>query len=304
MSSRWDVSHTRLVTRHLFPLLFVVAIPAVAFAQDEVTLAPGDTLLEVRLADGSTVFGRIVQVEGDRVVIVSEAGARVEIDRGQIVSARPFRGTLRAGEAWPEDEGLGRLFFATTGRTQARGRGTFGVFELFLPFLSYGITDRVTISGGTPIAPEIMGEVFYLSSKIGVVRGARTNVAVGVLAFFATAEPDDSAGVLYGAGTFGGPDRSVTVGAGWPFIRSDAEDDITDRPSLMAGWDVRLSRHARLISENHFFAGENESGALLSAGIRFFGERLSADVGVGVAVGEDAACCLPIVNFAYGFGGD
>jgi len=43
-------------------------------------------------------------------------------------------------------------------------------------------------------------------------------------------------------------------------------------------------------------------GALVSGGLRFFGERLSADFGIGAAFGDtEAACCLPLVNFVYTF---
>jgi len=288
--------------RSAFALVLLLLVSPFPARAQEPPIAPSDTLLEVRLADGSTLYGRVVDVTGERVVVVTEVGARVELARSQIASVRTFRGTLREGEVWPEDDNVSRLFFAPTGRSLPRGRGTFGVFELFLPFLSYGVTDRVTVSGGTPIAPGIIGEVVYLASKVSIVTGGSANLALGVLAFFGTEEPDESVGIVYGAGTFGGPDRSLTVGAGWPFITGDGDDEIADRPLLMAGGDVRLSRHVKLMSENHFFFGEDESGAILSSGVRFFGERLSADFGLGLAIGEDSACCLPIVNFVYSFG--
>jgi hypothetical protein len=45
-----------------------------------------------------------------------------------------------------------------------------------------------------------------------------------------------------------------------------------------------------------------ESGGV-SGGVRFFGERLSADAGVGLLIERsDVTCCLPLVNFVYSFG--
>ncbi|MBI4545235.1 MAG: hypothetical protein HY703_08575 [Gemmatimonadetes bacterium] len=43
---------------------------------------------------------------------------------------------------------------------------------------------------------------------------------------------------------------------------------------------------------------------ILSGGIRFFGERLSADVGLAtLSSGGEGFCCAPVVNFVYNLGG-
>jgi hypothetical protein len=124
---------------------------------------------------------------------------------------------------------------------------------------------------------------------------------VGVLALFATEEAlDGSAGLLYGVGTLGGPDRALTVGATVPFVATGGDSDVGDQPAFMVGGEARLSRRTKFITENYLFP--SESGALLSGGVRFFGERLSADFGVGAAFGDgDNECCLPLVNFVYSF---
>jgi hypothetical protein len=273
-------------------------------AQDipAVPVAVSDTTVEVRLADGSVLIGRVVAVDAERITLETTAAGRIDVQRARIRSVRAARGTLGpAGEYWPADPNATRLFFGPTARTLGQGQGSFGVFELFFPFASYGVTDRLSISGGTPIIPEAIGEVGYIAPKLQVVRSPRTMVSVGALAAFGT---DDfaTAGLVYGVGTFGGDDRSVTVAAAVPFITEGDEGDIGEDPLIMLGGEMRTSRRIKLLTENYFLAGED--GAVLSGGFRIIGDRLTADFGIGGAIGGDGGgCCLPLVNFVYTFGG-
>ena len=67
----------------------------------------------------------------------------------------------------------------------------------------------------------------------------------------------------------------------------------------MVGGEHRVSRRMKLITENYAF----KRGAILSAGVRFLGEQLSADLGVFTPVtGEDIFVLAPIVNFVWTFG--
>ena len=46
-----------------------------------------------------------------------------------------------------------------------------------------------------------------------------------------------------------------------------------------------------------------ESFGLFSGGVRFFGERLSGDLGIAAGgEGTRIECCLPLANFVYNFG--
>jgi hypothetical protein len=81
-----------------------------------------------------------------------------------------------------------------------------------------------------------------------------------------------------------------------------AGEDFASQPVATIGGELRTSRRVKLLTENLFLPGE--TGALLSAGFRFIGERFSADVGVGAAAGgNDGFCCVPLVNVSYVFGG-
>jgi hypothetical protein len=279
----------------------VAHTPAPASAQIPAEFVVSDTVYEVQLADGSTIIGRITAVSGDVITLETQAGVRVQVDRTQIRSIRPTRGTMVGGQFQREDPNKTRLFFAPTGRTLAAGEGYFGVFELVFAFLSFGATDWLTVSGGLPLifSTEALPP-FYIAPKLRVLSTPGAQVSTGVFALFSTEGEGGFGGIAYGVGTFGSNDRAFTVGAGLPF----GEDDIGSQPLIMLGGESRIGRSTKLLSENYFVPGE--AGAIVSGGVRFFGERLSADVGLAAPVGfedQDFFFVFPVVNFTYNFGG-
>lgn len=260
-----------------------------------------DTLLRVRLADGTTLFARVVGVDGDRVTLETVGGDRLEVAADRIRSMTPARGKVVDGEFWAEDPNRTRLLvLAPTGRTLDRGEGYLSSFWIFLPFVSYGVTDHITLSGGTPLLPEVIGRVVYLAPKVRVHRRPGVDLAVGSLAFFATEAVDEgSIGLLYGVGTFGNPDRSLSAGAGWGFALGGGDARVSNDPVVLLGGEFRVARNVKLLTENYFVPGESEG--ILSAGVRLFGERLSVDFGVGTLTGVSPGW-LPVLNFVYNFG--
>ena len=282
--------------------LLIAAPLARAAAQDTVAAAPADTLVELRLRDGTVLIGRIVEESESRVVLVTRAGARVEIPRAEIVSRRPV--TLRAdGEAWTDDANVSRLFFTSTGRPLPKGEGYVSSYWLFFPFVGYGVTDWLTIAGGTPILPGVIGEVFYLAPKVTLLNRGKLSLSGGALSFFVTDAIDEgNAGILYGVGTYGSRDNAVTLGAGWFYAQTDGWSDTSNEPVFMLGGERRVSRRVKLITENWFAVNPGVDG-MFSGGLRFIGDRLSADFALAGTSGTESACCLPMINFVWSFGG-
>lgn len=282
----------------------VAAVPSSAPAQQSVReLAVSDTVWQIRLDDGTEVVGRVVSVEEGRITLETVSGVRVDFATDQIREVRVARGRVVRGEYWAEDPNTSRLFVGPTARTVPRGRGYFGVLEVFIPFVGYGVTDELTVLGGSPFYLALAGEgvpPFYIAPKLRVYDGERLDLAAGALAVFVPWDDADlGLGVAYGIGTWGTPDRAVSAGLGWGY----ADGGFSAKPVAMIGFEERLGRSTKLITENWFVPGED--GALLSGGIRFFGSRLSADAGLVWAVSSDGfeAVPFPLVNFVYSFGG-
>jgi hypothetical protein len=263
------------------------------------TLTVSDTLWEVRLVSGESYVGRVVAVEGETVSLETTAGTRIQFTRAQAVRMRPATGSVHDGSYWAEDPNNTRLFFSPTARTLPSGGGYFGVYELFVPFVAYGVTDRVLIAGGSPFYLAFTGEgdiPFYFGPKILLLDRERVSASIGSLTVVVPSEWDDLVSIVYGVGTWGDTDRALSFGAGWGYV----DGDFSEKPVVMLGGETRVGRMTKLMTENLFVPGED--GVIASAGLRFFGERLSADAGLAGWIAEDTECCFPIVNFVYNFG--
>ena len=67
------------------------------------------------------------------------------VEIAAVRSLKPVTGRIVNGELWREDPNPTRLFFAPTGRSLKQGEAYFGVYEVLLPFVQVGITDRISI---------------------------------------------------------------------------------------------------------------------------------------------------------------
>ena len=256
-------------------------------------VAPDGVLQELDLEDGSRLLGGVVEVEGDRVLFRTASGLDLVLTVDQIRDVRRVRGRVNGGEFQPEDPNRTRLFFGPTARSLPRGRGYLGVYELVMPFVQVGVTDRLTVGGGTPL---VYGggdsHPFWFTPKFQLLRGERTQVAAGVMHFVFTGD-DEPVGIAYGVVTHGTSDASVTAGAGYGYESSDRGAWIG-----MVGGDVRVGRGVKLLAEG--YAWQDGEGILM-AGVRLFGSRLSADLGVVTAVGGGDTFVFPVVNVVWTF---
>lgn len=269
------------VLRLLLPLLALGASGARAQSP-----AP-DVLHEVRLADGSVLYGHVVD-EGPPLQLRLAGGDLLTLDSARVRSVRAAPGRLHDGEYWAPDPNTSRLLFGPTGRTPPAGSGYLALYEIVMPFVSFSPTDRLILAGGTPIIGGLGERPYWFAPKLRVLDSGQTSVAVGALAF--RVENDDF-GILYAVATRGGGDGAVTLGLGYGYD----DDGLADTPAAMLGAERRVSRSVKLLAESYLFDGE----VLGMAGVRFFGERLSADLGIGSLLTDDAGAFLPIVNFVY-----
>lgn len=286
--------------------------PAVASGQGTGVKRPAPVpvdsgTVEVRLVDGSTLYGTVEsEIEGVvRLILMS--GDVIELRRERIQYARPLVGSVVSGEVWRPDPNATRLFFGPTGRSLAQGAGYVSVYELVAPFVALGVTDRVTLAAGTPLFFGTGGErPFWFAPKVQVIRDERLNVSAGVLHFLMVGgesyddclschQDPTNFGVAYAVGTLGDSNAAVTAGAGVGYSGTDFADNAV----LMLGGEARTSRSIKLLTENYLFAGEDF--ALLSGGLRFFGEKLTADLGLAIPVAADmdGFFAFPLVSFVY-----
>lgn len=215
-----------------------------------------------------------------------------------------------------------RLLFSPTGRPLARGAGYFSDHYVLFPGVAYGITDNLSLSGGMSVLPGygVSEQLFYISPRLGKQFSESLSVSGGAL-YASGGEGLDHDAVTAGfaMATFGRPDRSVTIGGG--VLRTvetrtegrvvngrviyDTRESASYTPALVVGGVSRLSRRIALVSENWLILHDdfNIKEQPFALGVRFLGDRLSADVGV-ILVGEalDEGFPIPWLSVSYHFG--
>ena len=299
--SRWS--------RLLALVLGTALLAPFAEAQRNVTVDSvrlGDTTVvhRVRMRDGTTFIGRITTFTAATITIATSSGT-FTVDRARIDGVTEVGADrVRDGFIWDANTHQTRLLFSPTAFPLDRGEGYYANFWIFLSTVAVGVTDRFTVGAGltTFATTDFTNNLFFFLPKYTVVQRERFAAAVGVLAMSVPSWDAErvSLGIIYGVTTFGEPDGHLTLGAGWGYV----EDRIADRPVLTVGGLKRSSRRIALITENWIFPSDDGFRALATYGIRFLGERLSADLAFANAVGGGAQILvpgIPLVGFAFKF---
>ena len=304
----------------------LVSLPFTAAAQDsapplpspaQAAEVPGAGIVTVRLKDGSSLRARIVAEDESGLKIVTAGGMAMEIKRASV--ARIERG----GEDTPRpsDSNYTRLLFSTTGRPLGKGEGYFSDHYVIFPGVAYGLTDNISVGGGLSVVPGLglSDQLYYGTARVGKQFSEGVAVSGGALVARGGDGETETLGLGFVMATFGKPDKSLTVGGG--VARTVSEEyygEYTERgwqgnfsnkayytPVVMVGGTARLSPRLALVSENWLVLSEDFrlSEQLFAVGVRFLGDRLTADVGV-VLVGEllDDGFPLPWLSVTYHFG--
>jgi hypothetical protein len=272
-------------------------------AATEPQTAP-DRVVTVDMHDGTRLVGRVLEEDADHVRLRTLDGVEVEVPRARVLSIRAA--TESRGKLTRLDPNYSRLLFSPTGRPLRKGDGYFADYELVFPGVSFGVTDHFTLSGGLSTIPGLgLGEqLFYVSPKVGHEFGDRGAVSVGALYATAREEFDEiDLGILYAIGTVGDRRRSLSFGLGL------ADGDIGEGGGatgiVMLGGTAALSNHVAFVTESWLVLDEGfELGDQpLGLGLRFFSDRVSADVGaILIPSYLDDGGFVPWVSVSYHFG--
>lgn len=250
-------------------------------------------LFEVKTTDGGKYFGYLQSETPERVVIRTPGGAIIDLARTDILSMTETEGTVVGQEFRPADANPTRLFFGPTARSLKRGEGYVGSFFYIMPTIQVGITDRLSIGGGTPLVFGGGSLPIWVTPKFQVYDSPKAAVAIGAMHFLNI--DDNNLGIAYAAGTFGSRDDAMTVGVGWAYANNN--DNNEGAVVVMIGGERRASRRIKWITENYIWNG----GGFVSGGVRFLGESLSADLGLVSPLGIDEFFVFPVMNFVWKF---
>lgn len=247
----------------------------------------------LQLRDGSTLYGRVVAT-GDPFRFRLVSGQELSVAVADVRRLGLVEGEAVDGTFWPADPNRTRLFFGPTGHVLDAGDGYVSVFELVFPIVAFGVSDYVTLAAGTPL---IFGggfdnRPFWLAPRVAIRKDEDFALSAGVLALLTT-QSAESVGIVYMAGSTGGLRHAVHFGVGYGYDRGS----LARNPAVMLGGEYRTSRNVKLLTENYLLPGE---GGIVSGGVRFMGERLSAELGLASPVGGGSSFfAFPIVSFTW-----
>lgn len=273
-------------------------------SEDKIRIPPPDKAQIITLQDGSKLMGRITAIEGDKVVFSSQIG-EVPIEKIRISEIEEIStSSIKGGKYWFPNPNRTRLYFTPTGRIPAKGTGYFSDLLLFFPSIYYGLSDNFSIGGGISLFPgvDFDKQLLYFFPQLGFRAGERLAVSGSVFILRIPQFDEDLtdqpkvAGLLFGMLTYGTDNASITVGLGDGYV----EDKIAENPAAMIGGEWRFARRLSFVSENWIFPDVDQP--LISYGIRFFGESLSADLALFTPGGADAIFPgIPMIGFAWNF---
>ena len=205
-----------------------------------------------------------------------------------------------------------RLFLSPTGYTMGQGTGRVGTYAI-LPTVAYAPSDLVDVQAFSSIPMDVDGSggngsvgVYGVGLKSRVYRTERVAVAVGATAFSLYGVETGGAfvGTVYGAATFGTAEQSVTLGlTGLYGAAADAGVGLAEGAAVSLGLARQVSNSVKLISENHLGFGTAGAAGGTLTGVRFFGDRLSADLALVATVNDSGLHLSPVpyVGVSYRF---
>ena len=286
-----------MYARALCLALVLACRPADALAQSgapQFAVTPAGVTDELVLRDGTRAYGRVEGVDGEVVTFMTTAGAAIRVQAAEVVSIHPANGRVVAGEFRRADPNPTRLFFGPTARSLKQGTGYAGVYEIVLPFVQVGVTDRISFGAGTPL---IFGSgsahPFWITPKVQVYSSESVQASVGVMHFLNVG--DGTLGIAYVVGTRGTTDSAVTGGVGYAYARS--YNSKNGAAVVMVGGEHRVTRGMKILTENYIFNG----GGIVTGGVRWMGERFSADLAMVVPTDGSTTIAFPLVNVVYSF---
>jgi hypothetical protein len=173
---------------------------------------------------------------------------------------------------WITDSNDTRLLLGPTARSLKRGEAYIDDVGLFFPSVQVGLSDRVSIGAGAPIVVPAIdihpGDAFWITPKVQVFAGQKTQAALGVVHIAALGH---HAGIAYGVATRGTSNAAVTLGLGLAYPHYQHR-----RPLVLVAGEKRVSPRVKLITENYFPGPGGD--ALLTGGVRVIRRHRTLDL--------------------------
>lgn len=266
------------------------------------------------LKNGTLLHANILEKKDKELIIYTKDSIKINIAIETIKEIKFISSSVEAIEInkqtkendnitkkWLANPTDTRLFLSPTARMLKKGNGYFQDIDIFIASANYGITDNISIGAMGTLIPYIGigNQVYAVTPKIGYEINKDLSIAGSVLLGGGT-EAIGKFGLGYGAATYGNADNNITLGFGSGLYSNYGSNQYTSL--VIIGGMYRVSEYISVLSENWIILN-NSSIVLPSLGVRFFGEKLSADLGFVVPSGVFGQAFIPIpyIDFVFSF---
>lgn len=229
--------------------------------------------VRVALETGSVVVGTVQQLADDLLLLDSDLGeqalriediASLDILDHQIDLGRNYTFT---------NPNSTRYLFAPSAIPLEKGEGYYQNVWVVLHMASYGLTDRLTVTGGVEMistlasifVSDYFGPIGMMNLKYAGPVGNKLHLGGGILAGGGLGQDLEGVnlGLAYGVATLGNVENNLTLGYGFGRVGEE-----WTRPGvLMVGGMARINRRMAFVSENwlgfvtdRYYMGLNEYG--------------------------------------------
>lgn len=252
--------------------------------EEQLRVAEANELQLLIRMDGEMLFGRIVKIVADYVHFETDGDTTI-IFIPQIKEVREVTSdNIKNGRYWFPNPNATRLYLCPTARLLRKGQGYVAAYYILAPLVAYAVTDNFTVAGGASFLTAVNFGGAYLLPKVGVAFGEYVSLSAGAVAAQGFGQEGFNPTLLlgYGVGTFGRPDVSISVGAGYGVSRlyTQGPEEKTmfySTPGFMLGGELRVTRKIALVTENYFIREWGNYRPVISYGMRFFGETFSLE---------------------------
>ncbi|WP_247233015.1 hypothetical protein [Telluribacter sp. SYSU D00476] len=305
----------------LFLLLSLLLAGSTVQAQDSTQVKSAETPTPslLHMKDGTVLRGVILSETEEGVRIRTDNLGELFITRDKIDKIeREVAGYYRNGQFWFQNPHSTRYFWAPSALPLRKGEGYYQNAYIFINSVAIGVTDQFSMGAGWVLNPTFRDwQVFFITPKVSFPSTSNVTFGAGMIGVgvFSNRNTYDNRGYVtghrlgtdlfgigYGNVTFGNTEKNFTLGLGWGF----SNDDIASTPVVNLAYMSRVGRRVGFVTENWLVLNgiDNDPLALLSGGVRFFGEKTSIDLGLWIpAVADmDAFIAIPYVDFVLKFG--
>lgn len=263
--------------------LFLALLPAILSAQQAIR-GEVSKLYQVVLNDGSTIAGRLTEINDREIVLQSATLGEVRLQKEKIKTMTVVSAIdEKKGELWFPNPNPSRYILGNSAIPMEKGSGYYQNTWIFINSFSYAFTKNISVSGGFEILSILAGGdgpyAFFINPRVSFELA--DNFYAGGNILYAntikTVEEFSGLATLNAFATYGNRNNNLTLAVGWGW----AEGEFSARPVFSVSGMTRVSKRIGFITENWLIPGIGDNGGyygLFSYGIRFLGEKTSIDL--------------------------